>query len=109
MVIPPIKPFGRSLCDFELLKPAEQNLLEACRIGVFAKISEQRPEQANEQNIVRASFLRFLALRRCKEKLETGKSRHSGKSAKCRDPPNTTDNCVNPRRGRYRAIAPRNP
>jgi len=56
------KPAGRLLDEFMPLKLAEQKLLDACRIGEFAIISEQRPQQANEQNIVRASFLRFLAL-----------------------------------------------
>lgn len=56
------KPAGRALAEFKPLKPAEHKLLEACRKGERAEISKQRPEQANSENIVRASFLRFLAL-----------------------------------------------
>ncbi len=56
------KPAGRKLAEFVPLKPAEQKLLDACRIGEMALISGQRPEQANDDNTVRASFLRFLAL-----------------------------------------------
>ena len=56
------KLFGRSLSDFKILKPAEQKLLDACRIGTMAFISEQLPELATEDNTVCASFLRFLAL-----------------------------------------------
>jgi len=55
---------GRSLSDFKLLKPAEQKLLDACRKGEIAYISEQeqRPTEATEENTISASFLRFLAL-----------------------------------------------
>ncbi|MFA5922261.1 MAG: hypothetical protein WC856_13380 [Methylococcaceae bacterium] len=61
------KPVGRTLAEFKPLKPAELKLLEACRVGERANISEQRPEPnepdpANIEKIVRASFLRFLAL-----------------------------------------------
>ncbi|MFI3217685.1 MAG: hypothetical protein QX189_01000 [Methylococcales bacterium] len=59
---PPLKPFGRSLKNFDELKPAEQKLLEACRKGELANISETRPEKADKNNIVRANFVRFLAL-----------------------------------------------
>lgn len=62
MVSPTLKPVGRALAEFVPLKPAEQMLLEACRKGEYTSISEQCPEQADEQNMVRASFLRFLAL-----------------------------------------------
>lgn len=41
---------------------AERTLLQACRIGEIAVISEQRPQQATEENKVRAGFLRFLLL-----------------------------------------------
>ena len=41
---------------------AERTLLQACRIGEIAVISKQRPEQATEENTVRAGFLRFLLL-----------------------------------------------
>jgi len=60
------KPAGRSLADFQTLdqplKPAEQELLEACRLGIVADISKERPEAATDDNTVRAAFLRFLAL-----------------------------------------------
>lgn len=59
---PPLKAFGRSLIDFGKLNFAEQKLLEACRKGTMAIISEKRPVQANENNTVRADFVRFLAL-----------------------------------------------
>ncbi|EGW21097.1 hypothetical protein [Methylobacter tundripaludum] len=64
MVNPPLKPDGRTLAYFGQLKPAEKKLLDACRSGEIAHISERerRPEGPSEQNIVRASFLRFLAL-----------------------------------------------
>lgn len=41
---------------------AERTLLQACRIGEIAVISEQRPQQATDENTVRAGFLRFLLL-----------------------------------------------
>lgn len=41
---------------------AERTLLQACRIGEIAVISEQRPQQATDENTVRARFLRFLLL-----------------------------------------------
>lgn len=60
------KPAGRSLADFQALdqplKPAEQKLLEACRLGTVANISPERPKEATDNNTVRAAFLRFLAL-----------------------------------------------
>ena len=58
----PIRASGRSLSDFEPLMTAERTLLQACRIGEIAEISEQRPVQATEENTVRAGFLRFLLL-----------------------------------------------
>ena len=56
------KPAGRTLAEFQPLKPAERKLLEACQQGTVANISAERPEAANDDNIVRAAFLRFLAL-----------------------------------------------
>ena len=58
-----LKPAGRTLAEFQPLKPAEQKLLEACRQGTFAHISDTRPKAASEDNTVRAAFLRLLALR----------------------------------------------
>lgn len=58
----PLKVVGRSLREFMPLKPAEKILLDACRMGKGAPISKNRPEQATEQNTIRATFLRFLAL-----------------------------------------------
>lgn len=58
----PRKPAGRTLAEFQPLKPAEQKLLEACRQGIVADISAERPEAATDDNTVRAAFLRFLAL-----------------------------------------------
>lgn len=57
-----VKAVGRTLAEFQPLKPAEQKLLEACRQGEFADVSDKRPEAANDNNTVRADFLRFLAL-----------------------------------------------
>jgi len=79
------KPFGRSLSDFLPLKPGEQKLLKACRLGRLAVLSHSvpwplpllAPVQAlgpvlspqreelvpvTEANCVRADFLRFLLL-----------------------------------------------
>jgi hypothetical protein len=58
----PQRPYGRSLSDFEPLKPAEEKLRIACRMGEVAIIADTRPEQATEENTVRAGFLRFLLL-----------------------------------------------
>lgn len=60
MVSSTSKAAGRKLTEFVPLKPAEQKLLDACRSGEAAVISEQRPEQGDDNNIVRASFLRFV-------------------------------------------------
>lgn len=57
-----VKAVGRTLAEFQPLKPAEEKLLEACRQGVVANVSNKRPEAANDNNTVRAGFLRFLAL-----------------------------------------------
>lgn len=44
------------------MHPAEEKLLDACRTGVTAVIADERPEEQTEDNLVRAGFLRFLAL-----------------------------------------------
>jgi len=64
MVSSTSKAAGRKLAEFVPLKPAEQKLLDACRKGEVAYIpeQEQRPTKPTEENIVSASFLRFLAL-----------------------------------------------
>jgi hypothetical protein len=62
MVNPHLKPLGRTLADFGQLNLAEQKLLDACRSGEIAEISQQRPERPDVLNTVRASFLRFLAM-----------------------------------------------
>jgi hypothetical protein len=56
------RPLGRSLSDFGTLKPAEQTLLDSCRIGETAKISTTCPTESNSGNAVRAGFVRFLLL-----------------------------------------------
>lgn len=48
--------------EFVPLRPAEKELLAACRLGNRAEIGTVRPEQSNQDNSVRAEFLRFLAL-----------------------------------------------
>ncbi len=65
MVSPTSKPAERKLAEFIPLNPAEEKLLESCRIGKPAAIinSGKRPEKATARDFtVRASFLRFLAL-----------------------------------------------
>jgi hypothetical protein len=58
----------RTLAEFEnendALFPAERKLLEACSIGETARIPEERspPEKVSNENKVRASFIRLLAL-----------------------------------------------
>ena len=52
----------RRLSDFLPLGPAEQLLLDCCRVGEMARLAEQRPEVPDPTNRVRASFLRFLLL-----------------------------------------------
>jgi hypothetical protein len=60
--------FGRSLKDFWLdgeegrLLRAEQRLLEACAKGAVCELGPTRPEQPTADSIVRAGFVRFLAL-----------------------------------------------
>lgn len=56
------KAFGRSLSDFGKLLPAEEKLKEACRLGIAAVISSERPEMMTVENRIRAGFLRFLIL-----------------------------------------------
>jgi hypothetical protein len=56
------RPLGRSLIDFGTLKPAEQILLDCCRVGETAKITANRPAEPSPENAVRAGFLRFLLL-----------------------------------------------
>ena len=58
----PIRPAGRSLAEFGSRRPAEEKLLAACRLGRSAEIGAVRPEQSNQDNSIRAEFLRFLAL-----------------------------------------------
>lgn len=52
----------RSLSTFEPLKPAEASLLLNSKLGTPVIISDVRPEKSNSDNIVRATFLRFLTL-----------------------------------------------
>ncbi|WP_407713201.1 hypothetical protein ACJJWD_13635 [Comamonas testosteroni] len=56
------KPLGRSLSDFGSLKPAEEKLLKACRLGITAVCGDAVPESPTDENCVRAGFLRFLLL-----------------------------------------------
>lgn len=59
---PPQQAFGRSLADFGELLPKEKTLLQCCREGTVARITESQPEAETASNSIRASFLRFLAL-----------------------------------------------
>ena len=54
----------RKLADFQPLKPAEQKLLEAAGTGEWCRISPERPRENDKgpDNIIRAGFIRFLAL-----------------------------------------------
>lgn len=58
----PKKADGRSLNDFLPLKPGEQDLLEACRLGETSDLGKAVPEKPTSENSVRAGFLRFLLL-----------------------------------------------
>ncbi len=58
----PERSHGRSLGDFGKLKAAEETLLDSCRAGTIAKISDIRPSASTESNTIRAGFLRFLLL-----------------------------------------------
>ena len=62
MIEPPLKAQGRSLVHFQPLHPAEKKLLNACRTGAMAVIADERPKEVTADNLVRAGFLRFLAL-----------------------------------------------
>jgi len=53
---------GRALADFGDLSPAEKTLLDCCRMGKVAVISDKRPETETDANRVRAAFVRYLAL-----------------------------------------------
>jgi hypothetical protein len=53
---------GRSLDDFLPLRPGEERLLQACRVGEEAKLGDSPPELCIDDNRIRGSFLRFLAL-----------------------------------------------
>ncbi len=54
--------YERNLADFFPLRPAEQHLLETTACGEAAILSQERPETPTDQNMVRAGFIRFLAL-----------------------------------------------
>ncbi len=62
------QPHGRNLSDFWLdgeagqLHPAEHKLLACVADGAKCVLGETRPERQTADNIVRADFLRFLAL-----------------------------------------------
>jgi hypothetical protein len=53
---------GRFKSTYGALKPAEQQLLDCSRIGMFAEIGKSLPELPTAQNVVRAAFVRCLAL-----------------------------------------------
>jgi len=55
-------PTGRTLAEFQPLKPAEAQLLDACKSGLLADLGDSRPSAESDANTVRANFLRFLAL-----------------------------------------------
>jgi hypothetical protein len=56
------KPGGRSIRDFAPLLQAEKTLVDACRVGQEAIISNDTPSSPTESNKIRASLLRFLIL-----------------------------------------------
>jgi len=61
----PARPHGRRIEDFETeggLLPAEAKLRESVRLGERCELGSERPEQPTDDNRIRASFLRFLAL-----------------------------------------------
>lgn len=58
----PLKAAGRTLTEFGVLKPGETILLDACRTGNVAILGKLRPEEPTDDNVVRASFVRFMAL-----------------------------------------------
>lgn len=53
---------GRSLSDFEPLYIKEKLLLRACRKGLYAYISNDKPKSKTRKNKIRGEFIRFLAL-----------------------------------------------
>lgn len=55
-------PTGRTLAEFKPLKPAEDQLLDACKFGLLADLGSSSPSAESDTNTVRANFLRFLAL-----------------------------------------------
>lgn len=57
-----VRAVGRSLSDFEPLFKLERALLTACRKGVVAQGQIECPEEASDDNKVRAEFIRFLLL-----------------------------------------------
>lgn len=57
-----MSPHGRTLSDFGPLQAAERLLLEGCRTGLVAAISDKRPDSPTVENSIRAQFLRFLLL-----------------------------------------------
>lgn len=58
----PRKPINRTLSEFSTRSGAEETLLRCAAAGTWAKIQDQAPEERTEANIVRAEFIRFLAL-----------------------------------------------
>jgi hypothetical protein len=58
----PMAPDGSSLAGFLPLKAAEEKLKKACRTGDWASISDRRPAKPAKGKVVRASFVRFLAI-----------------------------------------------
>ncbi len=52
----------KTIKDFRPLLPAEQLLLDACKNGEMAKISNSRPTEKTVDNEIRAEFLRSLIL-----------------------------------------------
>lgn len=55
-------PKGRTLAEFLPLTSGEMVLLKACADGEVAKVSDNRPTEKSAENMVRASFIRFMAL-----------------------------------------------
>ena len=53
-----------TLQDFAPLKPAEQKLLAVSSAGKQCSFARTRPEAPSDDNLIRADFLRFLALDR---------------------------------------------
>lgn len=58
----PKLPKGRTLAEFGKLKPAERKLLTSAADGTVAPIGVERPSEGDDDNTVRAEFVRFLAL-----------------------------------------------